>query len=217
MKFCRTHNGCVFPIFIISDLAVKYLGNSKILELFPRFLDLSTFGPDIVTIIVQCLFVVVEDNKLAIEKVKMFSEKQLNSLLCLESSDPSTLLIKVLASGVIVNFTDANIDTLPLNTMHQILGTLTKVLSVDHQLACNQLSNNIPSSDTSEQIETPKTKESLQLEKQIKSILQVLDAQQRALEIVANICSCESKLKFNLIEYLILININTLLLNAACF
>lgn len=177
-------------------MAVKYIGNSKILEFFPRFLDLPTFGPDIVTVIVQCLFVVVEDNKLAVEKVKNFSEKQLQGLLCLESSDPSTLLIKVLASGVIVNFTDANIDTLPLDIMNQILGTLTKILSVDHQLACNQLSSNVPSNDTSEKVEVPKSKESLQLEKQIKSILQVLDAQQRALEIVANICSCESEFLF---------------------
>ncbi|CAH0727325.1 unnamed protein product, partial [Brenthis ino] len=145
-----------------SGLAVKYLGNSKVLDsIFPRYLDLPTFGPDVVTAVLQCLFVVLEENPVGIAKIKTSSEQQLKELLFLE------------------------------NIMNQILGTLAKTLSVDHRLASNQLSSNVPLGDAAGKVEVPKGKEGLQLQKQIKSVMQILDAQQNALEIIANICSCE--------------------------
>lgn len=162
-------------------------------SIFSRYLDLPTFGPDVVTAVLQCLFVVLEDNPVGIAKVRASSEGQLKELLFLDSNDPSALLIKTLVSGVIINITEANIDTLPIDIMNQILETLAKTLSVDHRLASNQLSSNVPLGDAAGKVEAPKGKEGLQLEKQIKSVMQILDAQQNALEIIANICSCESK------------------------
>ncbi|XP_039758896.1 HEAT repeat-containing protein 3 [Pararge aegeria] len=174
-----------------SELAVKYLGDSKILDIFPRYLDLSTFGVDIVTAILQCLLVVVENNPVAIEKIKSSSERQLKELLLLEDNGPSSLLIKTLAGGVIINMSGGNISTLPIDVMNQIIGILAKTLSLDHRLACNQLSSNVPLCDPAGKVNPPKATDDQVLENQIRSVLQVLDAQQSAIEIIANVCSCD--------------------------
>ncbi|XP_050346672.1 HEAT repeat-containing protein 3 [Nymphalis io] len=176
-----------------SDLAVKYVGNSRLLDIFPRYLDLSVFGKEIVIAILQCLFVVVEDNPLAKDKVRSYSERQLTELLLLESSDPSTLFIKTLAGGVIITAGGTNIDALPVDVMTQIFAVLAKTLSVDHRLACNQLSSSVPLGDEEGKVEALKGKEALQLQTEIKSVAHVLESQKCAVEIIANICSCEGE------------------------
>ncbi|XP_063395183.1 HEAT repeat-containing protein 3 [Cydia fagiglandana] len=173
-----------------SDLAIKYLGQSRILDILPRYLDLTTFGNDIVTAVLQCLIVVVEDNPQAMEKIKSNSEKQLQELLSLESNEPAMLLVKTLAAGVTINIC-GNITSLPGNVIHQIIAILANTLSVDHRAACNQLSSDVPLPDGAGKITAPKGKAAQALENHIKSVTQMLDAQQSAVEIVANICSSE--------------------------
>ncbi|XP_046962167.1 HEAT repeat-containing protein 3 [Vanessa cardui] len=176
-----------------SGLAVNYVGNSRLLDIFPRYLDISTFGKEIVIDILQCLFVIVEDNPLAKEKVKLSSERQLTELLLLEDSDPTTLFIKTLAGGVIITVGGNNIDALPIDVMNQIFAVLAKTLSVDHRVACNQLSSSVPLGDAAGKVEALKGKEALQLQNQIKSVTHILESQKYAIEIIANICSCEGE------------------------
>ncbi|XP_063822156.1 HEAT repeat-containing protein 3 [Ostrinia nubilalis] len=174
-----------------SELAVKYLGQSKILDILPRYLNLSVFGCDVVIAVLQCLFVVVEDNPFAMEKVKANSEKQLQEFISLEGTDPSVLLTKTLAAGVIINTCGGNVVGLPANVVNEIFAILANTLSVDHRLACNQLSSNVPLGDNKGNIVAPKGNEAKVLENQLKAVSQLLDAQQSAVEIVANLCSCE--------------------------
>lgn len=174
-----------------SDLAIKYLGQSRILDILPRYLDLTTFGNDIVTAVLQCLIVVVEDNPQAMEKIKFNSEKQIQELLSLDSNESAMLLVKTLAAGVTINTCGGNITSLPGNVIHQIIAILANTLSVDHRAACNQLSSNVPLPDGAGKITAPKGKVAQALENHIKSVAQMLDAQQSAVEIVANICSSE--------------------------
>ncbi|CAH0695237.1 unnamed protein product [Spodoptera exigua] len=174
-----------------SDLAVKYLGQSRILDILPRYLDLGTFTSEIVTAVLQCLFVVVEDNPAAMAKIKTNAEKQLETLLGLEGTDPSILLVKTLAAGVIINTCGGNITTLPVDFIRRIMTILANTLSVDHRLICSQLSSNVPLSDGSGKVEAPKGKAAQQLDSQIQSVTQMLTAQQSSIEIIANICSCE--------------------------
>ncbi|XP_022821496.1 HEAT repeat-containing protein 3 isoform X2 [Spodoptera litura] len=174
-----------------SDLAVKYLGQSRILDILPRYLDLGTFSSEIVTAVLQCLFVVVEDNPAAMNKIKSNAEKQLETLLGLEGTDPSVLLVKTLAAGVIINTCGGNITTLPVDVIRRIMTILANTLSVDHRLICSQLSSNVPLSDGSGKVEAPKGKAAQQLDSQIQSVTQMLTAQQSSIEIIANICSCE--------------------------
>lgn len=127
-------------------------------------------------------------------KIQGNSELQLQTLLALDGNEPTVLLLKTLSAGVIINSCGGNIATLPVNVINQILSILASTLAVDHRFVCNQLSNGVPLSDSSGKMEVPEGKEAQVLDKQIKTVLQMLDAQQSAIEIIANICSCEGKL-----------------------
>ncbi|XP_026319667.1 HEAT repeat-containing protein 3 isoform X2 [Hyposmocoma kahamanoa] len=174
-----------------SELAIKYLGQSRILDILCRYLAISVFSTDIVTAVLQCLFVVVEDNPVAIEKIKTNAKSQLQDLLTLEGDSYSVLLIKTLAAGVIVNACGGNLTSLPANVIVQVILILAHTLSVDHRQACNQLSSSVPLADGAGKVIAPKGKEAQVLDTQLKSVSQLLDAQQSSIEIIANICSCE--------------------------
>lgn len=173
---------------LISETAIKYVGQTKILDILPRYLALPIFGNNIVTAVLQCLIVVIEDNPIAMEKIKN-AESQLIALLSLEGNEPAVLLVKTLSAGVILNACGGNISSLPVDFINQIISILANTLGVDHRLACNQLSSNIPLSNANGKVEPPTGKEAQILENQIKAILDILDAQQSAIEIIANICS----------------------------
>ncbi|XP_030040343.2 HEAT repeat-containing protein 3 [Manduca sexta] len=172
-----------------SELAIKYMGQSRILDILPRYLDISVFNNDIVAAVLQCLFVVVEDNPIAMEKIKSNCEKQLQTLLSLESGEPDAYLLKTLSAGVIISTCRGKLATLPINVVNQIISILAKTLSVDHRFVCSQLSNQVPLGDTSAKKEPPQSKLTQLLNNQIKSAMQIVDAQQSAIEIIANICS----------------------------
>lgn len=169
------------------------MSESRVLDILPRYLDISSFGSDIVAAVLQCLFVVIEDNPVAIEKVKRLYESVLQSLLSLESSDPSFLLIKTLAAGVIITSCEGQLTTLPVDVVTKIISILASTLSIDQRMACNQLSSNIPLKDNTGVVNPPQGKDAIVLDKQIKSVLDLLDAQQSGVEIVANIISSEGK------------------------
>lgn len=154
-------------------------------------MDVTTFGAELVIAIMQLLFVIVEDNPLAIKKVRSTSERQLRDLLFLESSDPSALLIKTLTGGIIINICGGDITSLPIDVLNQIFAVLAQTLSADHKLVCNELSSSVPLCDADGKVVSPKGKEALQLDDKIKSVSRTLDSQQTAIEIIANICSCE--------------------------
>ncbi|CAG9117502.1 unnamed protein product [Plutella xylostella] len=174
-----------------SELAIKYLGQSRILDILPRYLDLATFGKDVVTAVLQCLFVVLEDNPLAMDKVKVLCERPLEQLLALEDSDPSTLLVRTLSAGVIINTCGGNIASLPVHVINKIISILATTLSVDHRQACNQLSSSVPLGDATGTVVPPRGKEAQELEKQLRSVSLMIDAQQSSVEIIANLCSCD--------------------------
>lgn len=163
------------------------------MDILPRYLDLGVFTSDIVIAVLQCLFVVVEDNPVAMAKVKSNAEKQLQSLLGQEGNDPEILLMKILSSGVIINTCGGNITVLPPEVINQILSTLAATLAIDHRFVCNQLSSSVPLKDPTGVADTPKDKAAKQLENQLKSVSHMLSAQQSSLEIIANICSGEGK------------------------
>lgn len=163
------------------------------MDILPRYLDLGTFSSDIVTAVLQCLFVVVEDNPPAMAKIKSNAERQLQNLLGLEGTDPTILLLKTLSAGVIINTCGGNITTLPIDVINQIISILANTLSVDHRLVCNQLSSTVPLKDGTGKVEAPKGKAAKELDSQLQSVSQMLTAQQSSIEIIANICSDEGK------------------------
>ncbi|KAL4712653.1 hypothetical protein ACJJTC_007950 [Scirpophaga incertulas] len=175
-----------------SELAIKYADQSNIFDILPRFLEISTFGSNVVIATLQCLFVIVEDNPHGIQKVKTNFETQLQQLIVLEGNEPTAILIKTLAAGIIINTFSGNICSLPGTIISQVLLILANALSVDHRLVCNQLSSSVPLNNASGKVNAPKGKEAKELEKQIQTVSYILDAQQSAIEIIANICSYDS-------------------------
>lgn len=127
------------------------------------------------------------------EKIKTTAEGLLTALLSLEGSEPSVLLLKTLAAGVTINACGGNIALLPVNVTNEIFSILAGTLGADHRLACNQLSSNVPLKNASGNVEPPTGKDAQTLDNQIKAILEILDAQQSAIEIIANICSSDGK------------------------
>ncbi|XP_045528350.1 HEAT repeat-containing protein 3 [Pieris brassicae] len=174
-----------------SDLAVKYLTESRILDILPRYLDIATFGSDIVIAVLQCILVVVEDNNVGIKKIHLATEQNFKGFLLLDSNEPQILLIKTLAAGIVINICNGNIASLPVDVVSQIMQILAKTLLIDHRMACNQLSSSVPLQNGAGKIVQTKGKDTLVLQNQIKAVTHMLDAQQSAIEILANICSCE--------------------------
>lgn len=172
-----------------SELAVKYMEQSRILDILSRYLDLTTFGSDIVAAVLQCLLVVVEDNPEAIHKVKANCEERLQQLLSIESNDSDKLLLKTLAAGVTINLS-GSVTALSLLVINRLITILAESLTIDHRQMCNSLSSAVPLQDVNGKTPLPKGKEGQQLENQLKSVHLMLEAQQRAVEIVANLCSC---------------------------
>lgn len=172
-----------------SELAVKYMEQSRILDILSRYLDLTTFGSDIVAAVLQCLLVVVEDNPEAIQKVKANCEERLQQLLSIESNDSDKLLLKTLAAGVTINLS-GSVTALSLLVINRLITILAESLTIDHRQMCNSLSSAVPLQDVNGKTPLPKGKEGQQLENQLKSVHLMLEAQQRAVEIVANLCSC---------------------------
>ncbi|GBP75301.1 HEAT repeat-containing protein 3 [Eumeta japonica] len=173
-----------------SELAVKSLCESRILDILPKYLDLSSISHNIIASVLHCLFVVVEDNPGAIEKIKANGETQLQSLLNMEGSDYSTLLLKTLSAGIVINMTHGQIHKLPPEVISKIMVILSNALTVDHRQACHQLSSNIPLRSEDGKTELPKGKEAQTLNDHLNSVSHLLDSQQSAIEIIANLCSC---------------------------
>lgn len=167
------------------------MGDSRILDILPRYLDLPTFGADIVRAVMQCLYVVLEDNPNAIEKIRSSCENQLKMLLMLD--DANQLLLKTLAAGIIIHLSRGNIEVLPVDLINKILAILAEALDVDHRSACHELSSSVPVGNEKGKELNLKGKEAQILESKIKTVLQIIDAHQCAIEIIANICSCEGK------------------------
>lgn len=169
------------------------MGQSKILDILPRYLDLTSFHSDIVVAILQCLLVVVEDNLEAIDKIKTNSETQLQQLLTIEGNEPHLLLIKTLAAGVTISICNGNIVALPPNVITRIITILAESLTIDHRLMCNKLSSNVPLKDDIEKVTAVKGKEAQALDNELKSVEAMLEAQQSSVEIIANLCSFTGK------------------------
>lgn len=171
---------------------MKYLGQSKILDILPRFLELAPFGSDIVVAVLQCLLVVVEDNPGAIEKVKLNADTKLQQLLSIEGGAPQEILIKTLSAGIIISICGGNVVSLTNVLILRLMTILAEALSVDHRQNCNKLSSSVPLKNDKGKSVAAKGKEAQELEDNIKCVSLLLEAQQSSVEIIANLCSNSS-------------------------
>ncbi|KOC68595.1 HEAT repeat-containing protein 3 [Habropoda laboriosa] len=162
-----------------NEYAVKRSNEEDLVSVLTKFFDIATFGIEIVTIIVQCLLSLSEDNSAAVKKLKV-CEYTLIQLLNIEVSEASiseTICLKTAISGLLINMTNCTENN---STICKVINVLSDTLSVD----CKQLLSSLTSILPHE-----KNTFSSSARKKVQENRRIFTAQQQALEILANLCS----------------------------
>ncbi|XP_040582407.1 HEAT repeat-containing protein 3 [Lepeophtheirus salmonis] len=157
--------------------------NFKLLELFLNYLDKS---PRVRIPILQCILTVSEDNP----KVVTYLEEKKEHIRELIVKESSPLEERILACGIILNIMSSECDE---NELKIILGIISLVLDQDHRLLISEFSKRL--SLKNEELEGKSSftdKSSMDTEDNSElELISLLNAQQRALEILTNLF-CDS-------------------------
>ncbi|XP_076755593.1 HEAT repeat-containing protein 3 [Xylocopa sonorina] len=164
-----------------NEQAVKCCNEEDLVPVLIKFFDVATYGIDIVTVVVQCLLSLSEDNIVAIKHLKN-CEDTLIQFLYMETNDTNlseVVCLKTAISGLLINLTDC-IGNNALNTVCKVISVLSDTLSID----CKQILSSLVSILPHE-----KNAFSSSAKKKVQENRRILGAQQQALEILANLCS----------------------------
>lgn len=190
--------------------ALETFNNSHLLAAVIRCLDHSRYGLEISVAVAQLLLVVSEDNS-STWRAFHESEASLVTLMnmSVEDKDFGTILLRTLATGII-----SNVPALAQQHLAQVMQGLDRPFHENHRLLLNALSSDIPlverskrfetdirnedpddaDMETDQQMATQREREAEQVaevEKQIKNVGYLLEAQRVAAEILTNVCSAE--------------------------
>jgi len=160
-------------------------------------LDVSKFGHQVATAVLQCVYSVSENNPPVVQALKE-KEAVFSQLLssAATSNDPSELYVRILACGVIMNVSREATVLAPIMT------TVANVLNQDHRKKASEFTDLIPlegvkkgrgkkNGSSKEEGSEEKLAESERQTQDAENVLKdVLLGQQTALEILANLC-CE--------------------------
>lgn len=131
--------------------------------------------------VAHCLNTVSEDNAPVIKMLKE-SENQIQNLVNSVQQDNASLLLRILSCGLLLNLNGGEVVGVAPTTVTQIMRCLSDALSADHRLALNALTSNMPTEQDEPVALAEKTEG-------INDARYLLEAQQTALEILANLCS----------------------------
>ena len=166
-----------------NQTALKIFNQNNLIRILFLHLDESKFGQEVVSSVLQCVYSVSENNPSAVEAVKE-TEAQFASLLTPEVPvDPSMLLVRVLACGVVFNVNRES--ALPV-----IMGTISAVLSQDQRKMINEYTSEVPlegKQNGNAEKNTPEEQEK-RLKLMESALQDVISGQQIALEILTNLC-----------------------------
>ncbi|CAK9833560.1 HEAT repeat-containing protein 3 [Anthophora retusa] len=163
-----------------NEYAVKCSNEEDLVSILTKFFDISTYGIEIVTITVQCLLSLSEDNSTAIKKLKI-CEDTLIQLLNLEFNYVSiseAVCFKTAISGLLINMTNYIEDNPSI--VCKVINVLSDVLSIDCEPLLVSLTLILPHE---------KNTFSIYARKQVQENRRIFSTQQQALEILANLCS----------------------------
>lgn len=195
-----------------SSDALETFNNCSLLGPIIRCLNHTRYGLDISVAVAQLLLIVSEDNA-STWRAFVESEVDLVTLMNLNvagDDDFGAILLRTLATGII-----SNVPALAQQHMAQVMIGLDRPFQENHRQLLNSLSSDIPLVERAKRFETDivnedpdenemetdqlvmashREKEAEQLavvEKQIKNVGYLLEAQRVAAEILTNICSAE--------------------------
>lgn len=167
-----------------NEIMTMQANREDLVSMLLKFLDIDTYGIEIVTVVIKCMVCLSESNCTAIEKIEQ-SQDILHNLLNNSTADNEKTVFQVLSLKTAVIALLLNINSLKDNNQLYILcqmsfvNTLSEVLAVDHKELLSNFTSilphegNVSSSDK---------------KKKIQENIIMLNTQQLALEIVTNLC-----------------------------
>ncbi|XP_058126316.1 HEAT repeat-containing protein 3 [Anopheles ziemanni] len=185
--------------------ALTAFNQAQLLQPFVYFLNCNVYGKQIAIAVAQCLLVVSEENTSS-WRVLANHGLELSTLLALDGTDNATMMLRVLAAGII-----CNVPVLLSSHMSQILQTIAKTMEANHRVALGNLTSILPLTAQKEvvdlevtddvQIDEETEAESHQRrrkadlpsdgELEVRDVGWMLQAQRIAAEILTNICSTD--------------------------
>ncbi|KAJ9594173.1 hypothetical protein L9F63_014402 [Diploptera punctata] len=168
-----------------NSIALKYFNDGNLLPILAKCLEVDVFGMDTAIVVAQCLHTVTEDNPVAVSKLQN-SNEDIKKLLLLEGNEPSVLLLRTLASGLVLDLNYGKVSSLPPPVITQLVYNLTNTLSIDHRQALNDFTSCMPLNG-----DPQSPQEHSSLLKFINDMQYLLESQQTAIELLTNICSCD--------------------------
>lgn len=179
-----------------SEIAVDIFTKQKLLPILLHCLDIQTFDVKICIAVVQCLNTVSEDNDEVIAELRKSEVSELiRSLAAFPRNEPSYLLLRALASNLILNIYFDQLRNCPPVVVTTIINAITEVLSAEVGLLLQSLAKEI-SRYQEERKTNCKTVEEIEkneelIEKMLNQTSDGLNAVHIILELLTNLCTCE--------------------------
>lgn len=164
-----------------NESAVKYSNQEDLTIVLIKFFDISMYGIEITTLVVQCLLSLSEDNPTAIKKL-ISCKNTIVQLLDVETNNAKSseiISLKTAVCGLLMNLID-HIENNPMSTVCKVVNVLSETLSTDCKQSLSTLTSILP---------YEKNAFSSTAKKKVQETRRMFGTQQQALEILANICS----------------------------
>ncbi|XP_050451278.1 HEAT repeat-containing protein 3 [Cataglyphis hispanica] len=164
-----------------NESALKCVNDEDLALLLTKFLDINIYGMEIVTITIQCMICLSDENDTAIKKIKEI-ESILFNLLDLKTDDEKTaskvLALRTCVANLLININNYA-DSNQIHVFCKVLSVLSEVLAVDHRQALSCLTSILPHENNA--VSNDKRKKIYESKK-------MLELQEQALQILANLC-----------------------------
>lgn len=171
-----------------SEDAVKIFNKENLVEILWPCLQYNVYGYGVAITVAQCLQTVTEDNKDLKEICRQQDKCQiLEAIIADGTSSSQHALLKTLAVGILTNVVD---DLISANLLDVVIQTLSQVLMVNAVEVLNtELQTRVTAAGDNnlDQLQTDFNGDTTD------NVVNLLKAQQTALEIVTNICCVEDE------------------------
>ncbi|XP_066598945.1 HEAT repeat-containing protein 3 [Prorops nasuta] len=167
------------------ESVIELVNKEDLTNILIRYLNISVYDLEIVIVVSQCLLVLSEDNEPAVNSLKQCENTLLNLLDLKQEGFPlsDVILLKTLAAGLLINIKGSSQnDSLQLGC--KIISILSTIIETEY---ISILDNLIP------ELKSQETNLSNTTKKKVQDLRKILGALQQALELVANLCSCDEE------------------------
>jgi len=162
-----------------NESAVKCANNEDLASLLIKFLDINVYGIQIVLISIQCLVCLSDENITAITAIKK-DESTLLGMLDLKASDKNiseVLSLKTFIADLLINISNP-MDNNRTHILCKVLSVLSEVLIIDHSQLLSNFISILPHENNA----------SIEKRDKVQNDRTILEMQEQALQILANLC-----------------------------